>query len=148
MKYFRCGTVSGFTLIELLVVISIIGFLSSVVLASLANARNKAANSAVKSNLANIRAQAELIYGSADSPKGYDGVCFYQKIQDMYKAAAFAGSGNANDGLCNATLSGSSWAVTAPLKSPENGNGFWCVDYTGASMGRASKLSAGVYSCQ
>src|SRR3954462_4833512 len=52
----------GFTLIELLVVIAIIGVLSSVVLASLNTARAKAADASVKSNLANSRAQAELIY--------------------------------------------------------------------------------------
>lgn len=52
----------GFTLIELLVVIAIIGILSSVVLASLNTARNKGSDAAIKSNLANIRAQAEIIY--------------------------------------------------------------------------------------
>src|SRR3954463_14032576 len=52
----------GFTLIELLVVIAIIGVLSSVVLASLNTARNKGADAAVKSNLEQARAQAELFY--------------------------------------------------------------------------------------
>jgi prepilin-type N-terminal cleavage/methylation domain-containing protein len=53
---------SGFTLIELLVVIAIIGILSSVVLASLNTARNKGADAAIKSNIDNARAQAELYY--------------------------------------------------------------------------------------
>ena len=57
----------GFTLIELLVVIAIIGILSSVVLASLNTARNKGADAAIKSNLANARAQAELFYDANGS---------------------------------------------------------------------------------
>jgi prepilin-type N-terminal cleavage/methylation domain-containing protein len=54
--------VRGFTLIELLVVIAIIGILSSVVLASVNIARAKGADTAAKSNITNIRAQAELVY--------------------------------------------------------------------------------------
>ncbi|MFT5037268.1 MAG: prepilin-type N-terminal cleavage/methylation domain-containing protein, partial [Candidatus Azotimanducaceae bacterium] len=54
----------GFTLIELLVVIAIIGILASVVLASLNTARDKGADAAIKSNLANTRAQAEIVYDS------------------------------------------------------------------------------------
>lgn len=42
MKYMRTNLRSGFTLVELLVVISIIGLLSSVVVSSIASARNRA----------------------------------------------------------------------------------------------------------
>ncbi len=52
----------GFTLIELLVVISIIGILSSVVLASLNSARQKGQIAAIKSNLKNMVSQMELAY--------------------------------------------------------------------------------------
>src|ERR1035437_2631099 len=62
----------GFTLIELLVVIAIIGILSSVVLASLNSARGKGSNAAVKSGLANMRAEAALFYDTAGT---YVGVC-------------------------------------------------------------------------
>src|SRR3989338_2923578 len=55
----------GFTLIELLVVVAIIGILASVVLALLNNARGKGGDAAVKTNLANIRGQAELIYSGS-----------------------------------------------------------------------------------
>jgi len=55
---------SGFTLIELLVVIAIIGILSSVVLASLSSARKSANRAADVSEMANMRAQAEIWYNS------------------------------------------------------------------------------------
>lgn len=50
----------GFTLIELLVVISIIGLLSSIVLASLANAKQKGNDSKVQQELTQIRNAMEL----------------------------------------------------------------------------------------
>jgi prepilin-type N-terminal cleavage/methylation domain-containing protein len=60
-------TTTGFTLIELLVVISIIGFLSSIVLASLATARNKAKASASVSAMLQIKNAAELYRTSTGS---------------------------------------------------------------------------------
>jgi len=52
----------GFTLIELLVVIAIIGILSSVVLASLNSARQKARDAKRLSNLTQIRTALEMYY--------------------------------------------------------------------------------------
>lgn len=53
---------SGFTLIELLVVISIIGLLSSVVLASLNSARAKSRDAVRRSDLNQLRTALELYY--------------------------------------------------------------------------------------
>ncbi|OHA22090.1 MAG: hypothetical protein A3G52_02945 [Candidatus Taylorbacteria bacterium RIFCSPLOWO2_12_FULL_43_20] len=58
-------TKKGFTLIELLVVISIIGLLSSVVLASLNNARSKARNVKRISDIKQYSLAMELYYDSA-----------------------------------------------------------------------------------
>lgn len=52
----------GFTLIELLVVISIIGLLASIVMASLSQARGKAADSRVIQDLKQIQNQGALYY--------------------------------------------------------------------------------------
>jgi len=143
----------GFTLIELLVVIAIIGILSSVVLASLNTARNKGKDTAVKSNLANARAEAEMFY---DTSSSYDGVCANTTaanvIGDSVDAAAKATGGSyaagdtivdtASVAACHDSSSG--WAAVAPLKA----GGGYCVDSTGASIAVATgSLASGEVSC-
>ena len=138
-------TSRGFTLIELLVVIAIIGILSSVVLASLNTARSKGNDAAVRSNLANARAQAELFYddngdkyvGTVGSSNDLcaPGAVTSSGVQGIYQFVAGAASASGasvnttvNAGsatgvvTCHATPSSGSynpfnaWAVEAPLK--------------------------------
>jgi len=141
----------GFTLIELLVVIAIIGILASVVLASLNSARGKGANAAIKANLANIRAQAELVYDGR-TPNGYGTAAnassctsptasslFATTLPDtavINKAvnAAITASGGAS--FCGSTTS--AWVVSVQLKVADGANTYWCVDSTGASTGKAA----------
>jgi type IV pilus assembly protein PilA len=140
----------GFTLIELLVVIAIIGILSSVVLASLNSARNKGADAAIKSNLANTRAQAEINYdtnghyGAAESTTDTcsnsgtpivvtGGGIFTGNILAQVQAAVSASGAEAicvsSDGVTGAGGNAQQWAISVPLKS----GGSWCVDSTGTS---------------
>lgn len=107
----------GFTLIELLVVIAIIGVLASIVMASLSNARDKGSDAAIKSNLTNMRSQAELIFIERGD---YDTFCEDTPVVD---AVASAGA------TCvDSTTSGVDWILAAQLN---NGTDTYCVDSTG-----------------
>ncbi|MES2225688.1 MAG: type II secretion system protein [Patescibacteria group bacterium] len=137
---------AGFTLIELLVVIAIIGILSSVVLASLNTARNKGADAAIKSNLANARAQAESYYDSntlsylnactsgatAAGVKGiYDFALSASNSAGIALANLNTTLGNAGAvGLkvtCHASATG--YALESPLKT--DATKMYCVDNLG-----------------
>ena len=141
---------AGFTLIELLVVIAIIGILASVVLASLNTARAKGSDAAVKSNLANVRAQAEIMYdtnscyaagactaaspaviaqGACSVANGIANSIFSDaKFYSSLTAAKTAGGGY---DACSAPVGGGAWAVATQLKA--NNLTAWCVDSSGAS---------------
>ncbi len=135
----------GFSLIELLVVIAIIGILASVVLASLNSARAKGSDAAIKANLANSRAQAELFYDSnTAAPNTYTNVCTNGLVggingigANVQAASTAAGTGtiviNGADQTtatanCNSTAI--AWAASVKLKT---GALYSCVDSTGAS---------------
>jgi type IV pilus assembly protein PilA len=151
-------TTKGFTLIELLVVIAIVGILSSVVLASLNTARGKGANAAIKANMANMRAQAEIYYdgvgantyGSAVTAGGCsvaNTVFMDAVIQNALIAIQNANGGTLPTCKTNGSAPATAWAMSAVLKVAEGANAAWCVDSTGNSKAISTQGSLVSSSC-
>lgn len=138
INYYSMNKTKGFTLIELLVVIAIIGILSSVVLASLNTARGRGANAAVKANLANIRAQAEIVYDGA-SPNSYATMC-----ADGGVDAAITSAENAGGGTAKCFGDGDSYVVVTELKAAEGANTSYCVDSAGKSLSVTAAQDAAI----
>lgn len=133
----------GFTLIELLVVIAIIGILSSVVLASLNTARGKGADAAIKSNLNNIRAQAEIVYDGV-SPNSYATVCANTQVTNAVNAAINA-AGSSGSVATRCSGNSTAWAAWVELKTTPTNS--WCVDSTGQSKLLTTNPSGAVTVC-
>jgi len=140
----------GFTLIELLVVVAIIGILASVVLASLSSARNKGKDAAVQSEMASMRAQAQLYTGAgtaisigtncaASAGTIFDtaNLGLGNLLTPVISAEGSPSSAGTLNCFSNAFSSGTAgtsatWSIAAKSISSPSGIAY-CVDSTGAS---------------
>ncbi len=156
-KEFTLSSSKGFTLIELLVVIAIIGILAAIIIANLGGARNVAKDGAVKSEMANMRAQAELY--AQQNGNAYTlstatpvpsvacdaGDTMFDPSAPNSVGSLIAGvTGNGVTPVCGATSS--AWATLSPLPSDPT-NLFWCVDSSGNSTASSSAVVAATTKC-
>ena len=114
----RKNSSKGFTLIELLVVIAIIGILSSIVLASLNEARKNAKDASIKSAIMESTKMAEVFYHDTGD---YDLVC--SELQ-------FVAGGVINDSISrnNGSFSCGDTTDGYCFSSTLNDGGSVCVD--------------------
>jgi prepilin-type N-terminal cleavage/methylation domain-containing protein len=145
----------AYTLIELMVTIAIIGILSAVVLASLNSARTKANDAAVKHQISDMRAAAELIFATNGN---YDTVCDPGTAPGMlFRSAVGAGNDSMGVAYCipdtttyytsspniphaevltrsKASALPGKWAASVYLYT----GGYLCADYLGNATTTAS----------
>lgn len=135
----------GFSLIELLVVITIIGILSTVVVVSINDARNKSIDSAVKENMNTMRTQAELYhsnrgtYGTAVATQGVTDGSAYNASGANYLIADRPANEAFDEAIDQGGQSyyaigpnGQTWAVAVRLRVPVT-TSYWCVDWQATS---------------
>ena len=113
----------GFTLIELLVVIAIIGILSSVVLASLNNARGKGKDAAIKGNMATVLTNMAVWYDGNGDYSGFTADATYTvpagAITNAGKTVISGSKTDTDDQFC------------ACSTLYDTTLGTYCVDHTG-----------------
>ena len=140
----------GFTLIELLVVVAIIGILSGIAFVSISGARESAYDTQIRSELSQIRSNAEqYYYGDGDgSYYEYELSSGWQAVASEIPACSAAKQEAANLGQSGTTVdtyqltvasssTAQSYAAWAPLCGEEYDDGttvhtvYYCADSEG-----------------
>jgi len=126
----------GLTLIELLVVMAIIALLSSFIMVSLLNARDRARDSAVIKTLSQVRLTGQMIFVESGNYNNANNLlCVSNKLNasninhpELNDIANRVKVYNGNtDPLCYISAAGDAFCVRSPL----NQVGYFCTDSTG-----------------
>lgn len=143
----------GFSLIELLISITIIGILTTIILTSISNSRARAYDSKIKQQLGSFRTAAELYFANNGRYNVEIGVPVASCDSGVFNnfdaingsPGLYIADGNIPDFsqvVCGAT--DTAYAVKATLYS---GNGYWCVDYKGASVAVSGPIGSPATIC-
>lgn len=150
----------GFTLLELLVVVGVIGALTTVILFSVSQSRNKARDASIKTSLTSVRGAAAVYrndysdFGTftsgacpsvANTTSAASGVFYDAEVKKTIQGAAVTAGGSAQGSGATATYTktacasnGTSWVAAVVLVSSTSSA--WCVDANGVS--RAVSITA------
>lgn len=121
----------GFSIVELIVVIAIISLLSAIGFSQVQSARDKGTNSAIKSDMASARTEAEIFFNENNG--SYSNMCWNTPVHVFLDGASLKAVGHSLNDRCYADSD--SYVATAPLKMQEGNSRYWCIDSAKKSKG-------------